>query len=240
MKNTISILPTSDSLQWRKSVTVPSGPILEAMTFCSRDDSRYVLMGVYFDKDGIVSTDGRKLYHRTGLELAAVADTILPAESDIRGFIAAHDYVRIETDKAKNHFRLTNTVGEKVVKAIEGKYPNYRQVMPDTETCVYLSYEPQVLLRALKALPKTPKDAAVTLTVRNGLSRVSVKEEDRTHTESFFARSNGELTILLNREWFTSAVKQGFDTAYLKDDESPILLVKAETQYVQMPMKQAA
>jgi len=241
----ITILPTSDALQWRKSVTVPSGPILEAMTFSAKDKDRYVLQGVYFDKDAIVATDGRKLYHRTGLKLEPVADSILPAEHDVRGFLGAHDYVRIETTKDKRHFRLTNTLGEKVVNAIVGKFPNYKQVMPDITTCVYLSYEPENLLRALKALPKTPKKASVKLAVRNGLSSVSAvapndKGKDKTYTESFFARANDELTIHLNREWFTAAVKQGFDTAYLKDAESPILLVKAETQYVQMPIKQAA
>jgi DNA polymerase III sliding clamp (beta) subunit (PCNA family) len=241
----ITILPTSDALEWRKSVTVPSGPILEAMTFSSKDQTRYVLQGVYFDKDSIVATDGRKLYHRTGLKLEPVADSILPAEQDVRGFLRAHDYVRIETSNDKRHFRLTNTIGEKVVKAIEGNFPNYKQVMPDINTCVYLSYEAEALLRALKALPKTPKGASVTLTVRNGLSAVSAvapneKGKAKTYTESFFARANGDLTILLNREWFTAAVKQGFDTAYLKDAESPILLVKAETKYVQMPMKQGA
>ena len=111
--------------------------LAEALRFVSTDETRYVLNGVLCQSTppaAIVGTDGRRLYLRETAALASGHDVILPtatvgilqtpallAHEWRFGVAATADYAAFEAGP----WRL-------VTKLIEGYYPNYRQVIPDT------------------------------------------------------------------------------------------------------------
>jgi hypothetical protein len=111
--------------------------ILRTLTCASTDDNRYVLRGVYFDNEEgttkVVATDGRCLYHEPLRKLEIPRPFILPASPLLtwRGF--RHDWqLKLGRNKrAPTMIQLTAGQWTFTTPAIDGNYPNWRQVLPD-------------------------------------------------------------------------------------------------------------
>jgi DNA polymerase-3 subunit beta len=115
----------------------------------SKDENRYILNGVYFStEDGsisLVATDGRRLslISKKFDELINFKPVIIPARTvmELERVLCIGETVCIYSDGKqiafrvkvddKNDSKLTDTILI-VSKVVEGKYPNYRQVIPST------------------------------------------------------------------------------------------------------------
>ena len=221
--------------------------------FASTDDTRYVLQSVNLDvqeknKDGsvMVSTDGRRLASRNHMTLPIPESTILRTSK----FLA---WSRLPSDAeiglAQNP--AGKTIGIKAgqwsynTKAIDGTYPNWRQVFPtffDDDCHVVMSEADCKLL--LDALPSLPGDTSVYLVVRNGkLSAwargVDEKEWSVLEIPGAKVESKQIVYAAVDRDYLRQALEAGlFRDIHIHDSLSPILSEDGTGgTHVLMPMR---
>jgi len=110
--------------------------ILRAFSCASTDDSRPVLQGACLDASGSVSqavgTDGRCLYRESLKDLRLEESFILPAFAFLKWRGLGEDWI-LKVSQRKNEVpQLRLSAGPWVfhAQAIEGNFPNWRQVIP--------------------------------------------------------------------------------------------------------------
>ncbi|MDR0351519.1 MAG: DNA polymerase III subunit beta [Puniceicoccales bacterium] len=115
----------------------------------SKDENRYILNGVYFSTEGdsvnLVATDGRRLslISKKFDEPVNFKSVIIPARTvmELERMLGIGETVDIHSDGRQISFqvrvddqadsKLTDVI-RIVSKVVEGKYPNYKQVIPAT------------------------------------------------------------------------------------------------------------
>jgi len=104
----------------------------------SKDDSRYVLNGIYFfvkgDKLSLVATDGRRLAINTktiGKKTLVDRNVIIPMKTvqEVKRLLVDEGEITIKFGENQILFSL----GDSLVlsRLIEGEYPNYKNVIPE-------------------------------------------------------------------------------------------------------------
>jgi len=206
--------------------------------FASTDETRYVLNSVHLDvsekhKDGscMVSTDGRRLACKNHLTLPIDESCVLRTSKFLSWNRLPAD---AEIGLAKN--KAGATIGVKAgpwqftTKAIDGFYPNWRQVVPaytDVENHIVMSNSDCDLL--LKALPTLPGDSSVTLVGRDGHFAIwahGVEDKDWTVLQIPGATYQGAAVAFttVDRNFLRQALESGMmrDIRF-RDELSPLL-----------------
>lgn len=245
-KITKLVIPTTApsparSTKWKKGLTLPASALLEPMSAASTDGTRYALNGIFFDKDSIVGTDGRRLLrveHDVRALMKGEQATILPNDKATLRFIKDAEMLRIELSEDGVWFKLTAYGREHTVKAVQAQVPNWPQVLPDAKNRWHLNFDSEEVAKVLRDLPVDKKEPAATIEFRDGYSKATVGKT----SVLFHCVGNAVATIRVNAIMLAQAVKQGFVTVYLNMDklDEPVLLTKANATYVQMPMRTAA
>jgi DNA polymerase III subunit beta len=227
----------------------------------STDETRYHLNGVYFEKPIgrgttgylMVATDGHRLslVNRSGADRAA--DTPGPEGVIIPKKGLAEIYKLLEG--APENFKmavegsqLVVVIGSTVlmVRLIEGKYPNYRQLIPQgLNQTVKLNRE--VLLSSLKrvSLLSNQKSKGVTLTFNDGKLEITSNNPELGDAKEEIPvdYSGKSMRIGFNAKYIMealTAIQEEEIDLDLKDQLSPgVLRPKADKNYtcVIMPMR---
>jgi DNA polymerase-3 subunit beta len=185
----------------------------------SLDETRYNLNGVYFEvlPDGgkirMVATDGHRLsfVDRTvGPEVEGLASgVIIPRKglAELKRLVDEED-----ADEIELAFEGSNGLARKgdvmlVMRLIEGEFPNYRQVVPNSIT-KRLTLATDVLAHALRrvALLSAERSRAVRFELSNGKIQVSSSNPDL-----------GEAQEELDVDYSGEDVGVGFNARYLLD-----------------------
>ena len=114
--------------------------LLEAFKCVSSDETRYVLRGAYVDVSEkqshyVVATDGKHLYSSNSFHVPIGTSLIVPDHRLLawKGLAQDGDWaLRVELDNGQPAFvEISSYRWTFVHKAIEGTFPNWRQVLPD-------------------------------------------------------------------------------------------------------------
>lgn len=221
--------------------------IIDVSRAASRDDTRYVLNGVFLDISGqtVVGTDGRRLATRpakipplAGVEFSPIIPNMAIdaiKRKDLPFMSGATGRLIFSYGKAKN-LRLRRGRFTLYLKFIEGQFPAYHQVIPDDSTSSTTINKRAELIAFIKAAARANKDQSVTISPITGGVEVSCSEM----SARFGAYSTGELhTSCFN----PSFLADGLDfcqqaTLKTKDEMSPITIVdQSGRRYVVMPMR---
>ena len=194
----------------------------------STDENRYVLNGVYFnfsdEKLTLVATDGRRLA-TTALDVTieedSTGDLILPAKtvSELERLMGKGSIVKIEFNNRQVAFEITiDAKGDSglidhmylVSKVVEGKYPNYRQVIPK-ETEHRVKIERELLLDCVQraALVVSDKSQKVKLRLSENLLEIyaSSQEYGESHESMAIAYTGGEVNVAFNPQFLVEPLK---------------------------------
>lgn len=212
------------------------------LRFASRDEHRFVLQGVSWDKEGcLIATDGRRLliepFSALPPEIVEWGDVIIPAEA------FALLPPRASISISRNHIAFVAT--EKILtiriysKRIEGKYPNWRQVVPQPSgNSARFNNED-----AAAALRKINKISTMTETrISVSLGRITFESHKDGRPGGSFTQgalvTGAPTGTNLNTKFLIDALESGGDTLDYKDEMSPIVItgVKANKQIL-MPMR---
>lgn len=232
---------------------------LQAMACASTDASRYVLRSVFLDVskkkagDCIVATDGRHAYVANSFEFPGLKESrIIPSGKFLEwsGFVQDGDWkLSVKKPSKKNGTEWVQIRSDRwcfITKAVEGVFPNWRQVMPsarDLRTGIDFSETAATFL--LEVLPKLPgnelPDRGLGLAVagtRLTLLARSDPTEKWTEVEVAGVQVRGSPgAIHLNRGYVLKALRFGFRKVEWQDALSPLLFSSQGKQMVVMPLR---
>lgn len=201
------------------SASVLSTMIERTMYATSLDETRYNLNGVYFEvlpetqKLRMVATDGHRLAlvdRAIGADVEGlVSDVIIPRKglAELKRLVDEEDADQVEIGFEGNSGLARKNSVTLVMRLIEGKFPNYQQVIPaNADQKLTLASEP--VIRAIRrvALLSVERSHAVKLELSKGLLRLSSSNPDlgQAEEELDVDYSGDDLTI-------------GFNARYLQD-----------------------
>ena len=226
--------------------------IRQAATFASKEESRVILRSIYLDVQDkachkVVATDSRRLTALNSVRLPLSASVIVPVTRFlVWGKLAGSPCIGADATS----FTLNAGPWTYTVKTVEGRFPNYHQVVPcydDARTLELSPEDTELLIRALPSLPtyEGSTDAVVLCLEPNGAriySRQDAKApESVIRLEKSKQTGRGSFAIGLNREFFREALIAGFRIWEMRDPTSPLLgrLAKDDkaSTHVLMPIR---
>jgi DNA polymerase-3 subunit beta len=199
--------------------SILSTMIERTMYAASVDETRYNLNGVYFEilsenqKIRMVATDGHRLAlvdRGIGSEVEGLtSDVIIPRKglAELKRLVDEEDADQVEIGFEGNSGLVRKNSVTLVMRLIEGKFPNYQQVIPNnTEHHLTLPSEP--LIRAVRrvALLSIERSHAVKLELTGGVLRLSSSNPD-------FGRAQEELDV----DYTGDDLTIGFNAKYLQE-----------------------
>jgi DNA polymerase-3 subunit beta len=217
----------------------------------STDETRYVLNGVLLSfKDGkltMVATDGRRLAfveNEVEFPVEAEADLILPSKTvnELQHVLKDDGPLRISVKDKQIIFEFGGVMVAS--KLIDGTYPNFRQVIP--ESCEErITVEREVLLTSLKraSLISSDKTSATKLTFAdNNLIILTSTQDVGESRETIPIKYSGkEITVAFNPDYMMDPLKNLANDEIaieLIDDMSPgVIKCDIPFLYVLMPMR---
>lgn len=193
----------------------------------STDENRYILNGVYFtfadEKLTLVATDGRRLA-LTALETEITEDNtgslILPAKTvaELERLLGKGALVKVAFNDRQVAFEISIDADDSglvdelylVSKIVEGKYPNYRQVIPK-ETEHRVKVERELMLECVHraALVTSDKSNSVRLKVSKNLLEISgsSSEYGESHESMAIAYDGPEVQVAFNPQYLMEPLK---------------------------------
>ncbi len=229
----------------------------------SADENRYIMNAVYFAFDEgkltLVATDGRRLAviaHDVDMGDDNAGELILPSKTvgELERLLGQGEAVKIAFSDRQVAFEIgidadddSNGLAENIYlvsKIVEGKYPNYKQVIPK-ETEHRISVERELMLDCVQraALVTSDKNNSVKIKVTNNLLELTGQspEYGESH-ESMAIRYEGpDVQVAFNPGYLMEPLKAlGSDEVYFefKDELSPGIFKTLESfQCVIMPLR---
>ena len=221
----------------------------EAMGCSSTDATRYILNGIQLDVSDpachhMVGTDGRHLFSANSFTLPVPESLTIPNHKLLLWRGLADVPWALAGEKKRDTILVRITAGNwtLTLKTIEGNYPNWRQVVPNTQdhrTTVTLP-EGHTFTKLVDGLPGADiTNSPVDLVIENG----TVALKDTTGASSIAlegAKAKGpDIKIRLNRDYLTKAFDYGLTNIGLIDAMSALQFTRAGRQMVVMPLRVA-
>ena len=219
----------------------------------SDDETRYFMNGVFMEKKEsnlqLIATDGRRLAFISknfGISLPEFKSIIIPPKilTIINRRASDEGLLSIAVSEKNIFFRFSNYEFSSVL--IEGQFPNYSRVIPDSQT-YFFEVDTKELTEALKrvALLVEQKSRRIYMTVASGTLTISSQEtEIGTAKEEIPCKYSGEeLTVALNYIYLEEPLKViGTDRVKVEFTESmKAITLKAEPEkdffHIIMPMQ---
>jgi DNA polymerase III sliding clamp (beta) subunit (PCNA family) len=229
--------------------------IQAAMACASTDSTRYILNGVCLDvsKPGahyVVGTDGKHLFAANSFQLPLQESVILPGHKFLawRGFTQDGIWrLRTGTPPGQSTplVEISSENWSFVTRGIDGKYPDWRRVIPaapEYKTTVTIPLEELTsLVRTVRSLPAADQNQSVALETVQGrfhiLSRPS-PEQPWARLEIRQATASGpDVTVGLNREYILKAMQLGLNRIDIIDPVSPLLFSGDGRRMIIMPLR---
>jgi hypothetical protein len=216
--------------------------VLRALTCVSTEDHRHTLQGVFFDREEgstkVVATDGRCLYHETLRSLEVPGSFILPASPLLawRGF--RHDW-GLEVSRGKKEpvmIRLSAGPWTFITPAIEGNYPDWRQILPELHRRPTRLALGQDDLKTLGNFGGDKIGFNVTAQELRFLSHDPKADRWSQHLARDSRSQGPATTVYLDPRFLGRALRAGAEDVYLAGEYDPILF-RGKGELVVMPLR---
>jgi len=255
-----SEFPVTDENFIENEFIIKSKQLLKLLNKCkfsvSNDETRHYLSGIYFHQTEIdnkffltaVATDS----HRMSISKTQLKDkiefepVILPKKTIFQVCSLLEDYegdVKISNQKSKIKFELGNSI--LISKLIDGKFPNYIQVIPKNNK-KRLEVDLKIFLDSVDRVASVSldkKDGVKFKLVKDNLSLSVNNASSGDGNESLNVKFDHELNISFNSRYLIDIASQ-LDgekiELFLNDTGSPALIKDPsdfDSIYVVMPMK---
>lgn len=182
---------------------------------CSNDVTRPVLTGLYWHThEGslyLVGTDGYRLAERrlfsSKSELAAIVPVSTLHEA-LRVLPDSVDELDILFDESQVRFRIGDT--EITSRLIEGKYPDYRQLIPSSsETNLTVAIDDLSRTAKIARLFARDSGGSITMTVSGDASELAIKSvasDIGDNTATLAVEADGDGSVSLNSRYLSEAL----------------------------------
>lgn len=260
----LATLPVEDfpnlmDIQWDTTLAVARGDLrlaIEKTQFCmAQQDVRYYLNGVMLEMSGrtvkAVAADGHRLalcVAELGAEVSGERQVIVPrkAITEMARFLGDGS-APIEVSLSANHIRVVQDNLVFVSKLVDGRFPDYHRVIPQTvKHEVSLPRGPVLEMLARVGVVSTEKFRGIRLRFHGNILAASATNTDRDEAweELELAGAVPELEIGFNVTYLVEAVGALEDEEFLFgwSDSNGGVRLKAEKSgnervYVVMPVR---
>lgn len=217
------------------------------------DSTRPILTGVYWHiVDGslyLAATDGYRLSERNLMPSEGDLASIIPAstlQEVLRTLTDEIDEIEMLFDETQVRFRMNGV--EVTSRLIDGKYPDYRQLIPaSSESSVVINTTEFTRVTKIAGLFARSSGGSITLTAdseKQTLSLHSVASELGENTSSAEAKVTGDGQVTLNSRYVSDALSViGADTVEFRFSGklAPCVLIPigdvAQYTHIIMPLK---
>ena len=222
----------------------------EAFQCASVDETRRILNGVYLDVSNpgchqLVATDGRHLYGTNSFSTLLPTSLLIP-DHRFLGWKEFNNDGEWELRVNKEMLQVSSRHWTFITRAIEGNYPNWRQVIPDSKqfnTTVELS--PDAMESILALVPKIPchdvMNNPICLIVEGKklvLRGRGANDNKWTDLDVDGATVKGKpVNIFINRQFLTKALKFGMSAISIIDPLTPMKFSTGGKQLIVMPIR---
>lgn len=219
-----------------------------ALQCSSTDVTRYILQGVALDAsvEGshyLIGTDAKHLFSANSFNLPVEESVTVPSHRvfNFRGLLEYPWAIAVEKTEEGHHFQLMAGPWKILCRTIDGKYPNWRQVIPKTEDHrTFVEWpEENNYAQMLAALPcsGTGEENVVDLLISSaGLTLHDPDSESSILLEGSRAKGQ-EMSVRVNRAYLAKAFAYGFKRLALIDELCPLHFMGEGTQLIVMPMR---
>lgn len=245
--------PAVKTIEEGEAIEIPAAALLSAIrrTIFAVDltSTRYQLGGVLFEVDGetmhLVATDGRRLSNVT-VDVAGgkIAGGPIVAHRGLQAILKTFggaSSVTIKTDGAS--LQVASDTATLVCRLVEGRFPNWRGVVPSGNFANTIPIPADRLKAALSQASVTTLDESrgVELAFSPGTLRISSKGQDRGKSEiEFEVDTAAEIATTIDWRFALGFVKEipGDEVIEFRinDKTKPIVLAWHTWTYVVMPM----
>ncbi len=200
---------------WTVPVDVLKKSLQQVIVAASTDESRPVLTGVYLHTtDGLLymaATDSYRLAEKQLMKHTEEMNLLVPvsAMQDLLRIVSdAEEEVQVTSDDQQVLFRVGDV--ELVARLIEGKYPDYRKLIP-SKFATSATLKRADLLNATKVSSLFARESAGSITIdidedKQNLSIHSVASQLGENTASAAAKVVGSGSITLNSRYVLDAL----------------------------------
>ncbi len=255
-----SEFPLMDENFNENEFSIKSKELLKLLNKCkfsiSNDETRHYLSGIFFHQtqtdDKIFLTAAATDSHRMSISKIRLPNKIefeqiiLPKKTIFQLCSLLEDYegeVKVSNIKSKIKFELNNSI--LISKLIDGKFPNYVQVIPK-ENQKKLEVDLKSFLNSVDRVASVSLDKkdGVKFNISKDILNLSVNNTNSGDgKESLSVKFDHELDISFNSRYLIDVASQldgDVIEIYLKDTGSPALIrdpADFDSIYVVMPMK---
>jgi len=206
----------------------------QSLTCSSTDPTRQVLNGALLENGKtFVGTDGRHLYRCNGMALPVEANAILP-QQQVMNWPLIRNAESWQLAIGEDWFQLRGETWQFTSRLIEGNYPNWKQVLPaeaDFRSSLVFATDSLAQLRdTLAALPGTKrknKPVGLRLT-RQGATLLASGDDDKAEISEVAlpntTTEGPEVTVYVNRDYLSKALRFGLNRVDIIDAGSPLRL----------------
>ena len=189
--------------------------VSQTIITASSDSTRPVLTGVYWHShEGqlyLAATDGYRLSERRLVETKSEVSAIIPVQTlqeVLRTIVDDSDTVDILFDETQVRFRINEA--EIISRLIDGKFPDYRQLIPSKSDITATVNKPEfVRVTKIAGLFARESGGSVTLTVdadNKSVSLHSIASEYGENTSELSAEALGSGQVTLNSRYLAEAL----------------------------------
>lgn len=146
----------------RNGFRLDSKAIKLALPFASKDKTRQILNSVYWDKNQIIATDGRRLHmEEANLECPRPTGAIFPIK--ICQLIPETCDVHFQGETASVSYNL-NSLNVRLTFQLQERYPNYQQVIPEASGNSFTINHEECLSRLKRIISSTKAGVGLKIT----------------------------------------------------------------------------
>lgn len=232
--------------------------MIEKVSFSmAHQDVRYYLNGMLIEHTSehlrMVATDGHRLAMVTSANASGsegeveISQSILPRKGVMELARLLDDSAdEVEVSIGANHFRLISDAMEFTSKLVDGKFPDYKKVVPQGGEKLILSNRQNLKAAFSRAsILSNEKYRGVRMQLSQDLLRITANnpEQEQAEEEVGLDYSGGDLEIGFNVSYLIDAMNalSGDDVRVTLSDSNSSALVEnpqdETTKYVVMPMR---
>ncbi|MCM8794417.1 MAG: DNA polymerase III subunit beta [Candidatus Omnitrophica bacterium] len=231
--------------------SVLQGMLTKTSFAVSKDESRYILTGILFNSKGeklrLVATDGRRLASTEKQARHTVKgdhQVIVPfkAISELHRLLGEGPTVKISIKENQIAFDMGST--QLISRLIDGKFPNYEQVIPkESPQKLAISRENLLLATRRISLWTTPDSPSIRFDLKpnNLVLSKQTPEVGEAHEEVQAKYSGSEFSIGFNPAYLVDVLKTLDDEQVEMElpgpDKPGVIRTKDHYLYIVLPMQ---
>ena len=200
----------------------------------SRDSARYTLVGVFFEGNRLVATDGKRLISRE-IDFVGNIPCILRNTSFLKS-VKMDGIGEVGYDAGSFVFRVRIDGLDYCTQCIDGQYPNYRQVIPSQEDRIKVTFSEGDMGLMKTAFDQFEDNEYHSVKISSDGS-VAVISSANGGKVQLSASVNGEFELGLNWRYLWDSLMAGCREMFVVDGIMPMLLVGDGVVSALMPVR---